>query len=151
MKHTMMCNYCGKILERTIEIKDGENIKHQCPKCGIFIVAETGRKECYKCGTELTEIGKIDDLEKIGTICQNCQERVAKQIKEHSEIVKEGGIYFRCLKCKTNGVIRPHNKLCQEVREKLGAPIPEACGIEIESCYNCEDKPCCKNCEECKE
>ena len=138
MKHKMMCNYCGKILDTEVEIKDGEDFKYQCSKCGIFILGSAGAKECYSCGGEMIELGKISDTETIGIICQECQKRIDKQMEEHKQIVKDGGIYFRCLKCKTRGVIKPNNKICQETRERLEVDISEPCGIEIDSCFNCE-------------
>lgn len=83
---------------------------------------------------------KMHDHEKIPIEqCDDC----TKEITEQGEVVKAGGIYFKCVDCGASGAIRAQNPLCTAVREQLKTPAPAPCGIEFnkETCPACGPKP----------
>lgn len=74
---------------------------------------------------EVKEGEKVPDSEP----CENCK----AEIDEHSKIVSEGGVYFRCAKCKCTGVIKP-NEFTEAIRKHSNIKTPNPCGVEFEKC-----------------
>jgi len=61
--------------------------------------------------------------------CRKCIEH----INEMEQIVKEGGVYFKCKECQQDGVIKK-NKFTNRVREHTGIEAPDPCGVEFNYC-----------------
>lgn len=123
-----------------------------CPRCGgetneIALLGTTNKVyicnlghrsigypkngKCPECNAIVSFEREIEERERIpGGLCDNCQE----QIKE----VKKGGIFFRC-KCGTEGVIKAGHPLAEAVRKQLKVKAPKPCGVELETCPNCEN------------
>ena len=72
------------------------------------------------------------------SLCDKCEE----EVKEHKRIVADGGIYWKCSDCKTEGVIR-YNELAHDVRMQLRVPPPKPCVIEFSKadCPVCGPNP----------
>jgi len=106
-----------------------------CEQCGTKLLSEEmPKEECPTCGSTQYrvdhELGTGETIP--GSLCKTCREKL-----EHEEkLLKEGGIYFRCLTCNQKGIITD-KEVCDKVREKSGiteGPV----GVEFE-----EDCPFC--------
>lgn len=75
---------------------------------------------------------RLDDNEKVPDtgFCESCR----KELEEWAELVKEGGVYFRCGECKANGVIHPHTEVSETIRKHMGIEPPKPCGVEFQRC-----------------
>lgn len=136
-----VCMRCGKDVGLVLL---GKNEKiYRCNKCHIVHIGKPnnsthfkGGYDCVRDGCTGTLIYERDcaDHEKIACeICNDC----AKEQEEHAEVVKNGGIYFKC-KCGATGVIKPSCELASLVREKTGIAAPDPVGIELEQCPGCQ-------------
>jgi len=135
--HMTICSRCGGDGEEILLLGTSDT-KFYCSGCSQNVIAPARTNKCPNCRRydTLDLIGTIDDWEKITTgICSKCE----KELKEHKKVVSEGGIYFRC-KCGAEGVIKPSNKICKDVRDKMNIQAPKPCGVELPSCPACEDK-----------
>jgi hypothetical protein len=61
--------------------------------------------------------------------CDSCKD----ELTEWYEIVKKGGVLFKCAECRAEGVIRPCD-YAKMIRAELGVKAPDPCGVEFESC-----------------
>lgn len=86
--------------------------------------------DTYSCGCTPYQFhrgAKIDDTAVIpGGLCDKCQQENTLQ----ADIVKEGGIYFKCADCNERGAIRK-NEFTEAVRKHAGVYAPDPLGIEF--------------------
>lgn len=129
----------------------GKANKIKC-SCGAVTygrrVGSNGRLEkCSNCDADLRNAEvlefdiKVPNYMTVG-ICDKCK----KMLEEHdSVVVNEGGIYWKCSKCGSSGVIKPSG-MTKMVREKMKLDKPEMigdkkifqkCGIDFEGTENC--------------
>lgn len=112
-----------------------------CPECrGAHIQA--GRPfECKSCGKrpapERWESRRIEEWDHLPIeLCATCKEKrdAARRV------VEEGGIYWKCTDCGSNGAIYKHAPIVAEVRERLNTPTGP-CGLEFTQadCPVCSD------------
>jgi len=64
-------------------------------------------------------------------LCDKCE----NEIDSFTEEVAKGGIYFKCAKCPTTGVLKHDCNLAKGVREQMGIEAPNPVGIEFEHCH----------------
>jgi hypothetical protein len=83
------------------------------------------------------EIGENDRLP-ASEPCDACKAEIA----EHKRLVAEGGVYWRCLKCGSEGVIKD-SEFAQNIRKMSNHPAPEPVGIEFNGPPQCPT--CVKN------
>jgi len=124
------------------------------PECkegaGIAMLGINGyMATCQKCGKVSIGVGKLTST------CLNCK---ARALGNHVELtnknmppiegfcnsckkkiedeVKAGGIYYRCLKCGSQGVVKRDADISIEIRKKVAAPDPV--GVELPDCQYCQ-------------
>ncbi len=70
----------------------------------------------------------------VGTeLCDGCKAELA----EYEEIVRSGGVYWRCKDCGSSGVIKPNSTFCQMVRNQAGIQAPDPIGVEFSKEHDC--------------
>jgi hypothetical protein len=137
-----VCPRCGGEAEELVLA--GNSIKWSCDNCGQMHVAYAGRagKLVCPCGNNrkkgglFTKIGKFDgtvDKAIASQPCKKCEE----ELDYHAEIVRQGGIYWRCSDCESQGVVAPDSELSKAVREQGEKEPPEPCGVEFNKDWGC--------------
>jgi hypothetical protein len=64
------------------------------------------------------------------SVCEKC----TNELSEWADMVKAGGVYFKCQECGANGIVHAGTELAEQVREsqKIAAPAPV--GMEFAAC-----------------
>lgn len=132
------CPYCGK--EAGIALIGRREYKGftKCCDIQVFGLLEEGYTVCPKCGKNAScySVKKIEDHEKLPMICEKCE----KQRYLADDEVKNGGIYFKCVKCGSSGAITREHPIAVEIRKKSNIKAPDPVGVELTECPNCADK-----------
>ena len=134
-----------------------------CPNCGdetsaivighLKVIEHPDGRKAYanrgRVNKLLRELGwdsvscKVHDAEEHeripGDLCEKCK----KNIADMHALVRNGGVYFRCLSCGTEGALKPDVPLAKATREhalKTGVikDSNESIGVEVETCPQCE-------------
>jgi len=126
-----------------------------CTRCGgetqeltIGVVFEAtlhdGRKLYYNRGqqrqalrsakldrSDVASTRHVEENEKLPASqpCKSCMD----ELKEHAEIVKAGGIYWKCGDCGQSGVIKK-TKFADMIRKAHKIEAPKSCGVEFVKC-----------------
>jgi len=125
-----------------------------CPRCGgdfsgitVGVLREAtlsnGQKAYYNSGSKAKmEKGLPAPLKVVSTRhveegervkanepCDKCME----EINHHADIVKNGGVYFKCLECGCDGVIKK-SPFTDRVRAHTGIDVPNPVGVSFENC-----------------
>ena len=120
----------------------------ECSSCGTMSYGST---HCIKCdgqhrprgGGTHGEVSDIAEYEKIYCeVCDECQEEL-QTFRGESE---NGGIYWRCVVCKNEGVIKK-SEYATQVRKAHGPEMLEGppylpCGLEFAGPPDCPAPPC---------
>lgn len=133
--HTATCVRCGKP-SNAIALLGNNNTVYKCRSCGIKSIGNTPPKTCPKCGShgsfyadhELTERESVP----MG-LCTDCEKADA----DVEKAVREGGIYWRCTSCGSNGAFKAGSGIAEEVREARGIKAPNPIGIEFDETHKC--------------
>lgn len=141
------CPRCRNDANELLLLGDRE-YKDICQDCGMvhFGGAAIGRngRRCQKCDSLRLKREEIAEHEKLpaSDICDACKE----EIKTLQGEVAVGGIYWRCVDCRAEGVLKASTDMAKAVREEQGpeyAVKPDeaakACGVEWgkENCPVC--------------
>ena len=109
----------------------------KCLSCNLHHIGgkpETGK--CH-CGADnFEDKGSLPDNAQIP--CDLCDDCMAKE-QACVEEVEKGGVYWRCLDCKSTGAIKAEAATAKEVRKAHGIPSPAPCGVEVTK----DDCPVC--------
>ena len=147
--HMTTCPKCGGDGDELIML-GSENNKYTCPKCDALHYGrpDTNSKfknlrMCQKCEHPFDSQWKkdvIEDWEKLPSHepCKKC----AKGMNLAAEVVKEGGIFWRCKDCHSEGAIHAHAEVAKLVREQSGVKAPDPVGVEFtkdEDCPVCSE------------
>ena len=134
--HLSICYKCGKDNGEIILLGNNDSL-NRCNNCDI---QQIGRGKCTNCeANNWSFIRNIDEEEKLPwNLCKECE----SEKKEHEAIVADGGIYWKCSNCNSNGVIKKTSPICQEVRRQMNIDLPNPCGVEFTSkeCPICSKK-----------
>lgn len=123
----------------------GDAWMYQC-KCGQKVVSHGYPIDpCGKCGlpgkkddryrnnfTRLRPFDGSKDKTMAREPCDSCK----KQIKEHQEEVAKGGVYWKCVSCGSEGVIKA-SPFTAHVREAAGVATPNPVGVEFDQEHGC--------------
>ena len=136
------CRRCGGETNELLLVGRA-NYKEQCPKCQCWhfggLNRRGGKSRCGSCDHEFYGSVKRVELESherlpSPELCDKCKEFLA-QAELHA---KDGAILGKCIKCYSEFVISGGAEIAKKVREQLGVAPPKLCGIELETCVNCE-------------
>lgn len=114
---------------------------YQCNHCDIMNIGGKPKGDrCDSCKNHgFTFVRKLEDWERLPVdICTKCQE--AQEAIDLA--VREGGIYWQCKDCESNGALKASSKLASVVRKKMGIEAPNPVGVEFskeEQCPVCSD------------
>lgn len=131
-----ICVRCGKDTPTLALLGDGDYL-HVCRSCNKTVLGKKGSRKCPACGAHaLSMERRLDEYEKIPMgLCDECE---AKD-KEMHDVVKRGGVYWKCADCGSSGAIRAEAPLAKVVREQSGIKIPNPVGVE----FSKNDCPVC--------
>ena len=98
--------------------------------CEVTFAEITG-PDCQRCGSPTVKLGS--------DLCQECDDEVMM----FTEVVASGGIYWKCLDCPSEGVLKPTAELSIAMRKRTGIAAPDAIGVDFSSanCPVCSPKP----------
>lgn len=144
--HLIVCPRCGGESDKPIRRGKNDTI-YRCFDCNReFIGSPPSKvhhlKKCPVCDTFNNKVIEEHEVrgELLNThICSKCEEEIA-ELAEFSEVVKAGGVYWRCNDCNNYGVILP-NDFAKKVREEHGIFAPNPTGVIFtkENCPVCRD------------
>lgn len=130
-----VCKRCGKDTNEIALL--GKAFEYECGFCHKLAL---GRPQgaCPHCNhSDWIRKGEFDGRNKkvLGGLCSEClalEELTA-------EMVKEGGIYWKCDDCHCEGAIGKEHSLSKMVREYAGIAAPDPCGVEFtkKDCPSC--------------
>lgn len=124
-----VCRACGK--DVGLVLLGAHDYVTTCPSCNKKLI---GGGKCPKC--HVMGVNKVrlpGGLSLPIELCDDCQ----KKHEETVAAVKDGGIFWRCTDCGSEGAIRKNAPLAQEVRTKMGIEPPGLCGIEFNKNERC--------------
>ena len=130
------CPYCKNDMPEVVYVRDNKH-KHKCLHCGysflLSIEKGASRPMCLSVNIEYKGVVGVDDKVPSFSICDNCH-----QIK-FRDLVRSGGIYWKCGDCGGKGAYSPMHPLAAEIREEAGVMPPREVGIDftIENCPLC--------------
>ncbi len=129
------CPRCGREGREILLV--GKAIDYECESCHGHVIG-IRPSSCPHCEKSVGFIshGEFDGLEQrlSGELCESCE----KEVTEFDEILKEGGIFWKCSDCKKEGMLRKC-ELTESVRKEMGIEAPNPCGIE----FSKKDCPAC--------
>lgn len=131
------CPRCGGNGPEIVLLGSRDNVI-TCKNCGTLNFGSSSYEKCGKCETPLYngEVRKIRGSEKVpGGLCDACK----TEIKEWEEIVRAGGVFFRC-DCGAEGVVKSDSEMAKAVREHSKIFAPKPVGLSIAKCPNCSPK-----------
>jgi hypothetical protein len=131
-------SFCPRCREENNEILLFGNKDYvvTCEYCRVENYGGFDKGKCGSCGKNNynAERRKLRDTEKVpGSLCEDCK----KEIENFKQIVKEGGIYW---KCSTGhyGVIKASAPIAKAIREET--PDPVGVHFNKEQCPRCKEK-----------
>lgn len=130
------CPRCHKKTNDIVLVGDGKVFT--CRQCKQMMLAYHRPSECSSCGSKsLVRTPYDEELPVLGSLCDDC----TKEAAEHAEVVRQGGVYWRCVDCGRHGAIKPSD-FAELVREKCKIATPNPCGVEFTKTGN----PSCPVC-----
>ena len=107
---------------------------YECDACGHNHMAYKKPTHCDECGPDAYRPQFIvkqyeEGMPILGGLCPACE----KELEEHAEVVKQGGVYWKCVDCPAEGVIRGTSDFAKAVRATHGIAAPEPCGVRFEA------------------
>lgn len=132
-----LCRQCGGDTPELALLGTADHL-HKCTSCGASVLGTVRQKKCSRCGASaLVYVRRLGEMEKvpIGGLCDECK----KKHEAADTMVKEGGIYWKCDICHSEGAIPKDHPMAVHVREKLNIQPPKPCGVSLVP----EDCPVC--------
>jgi hypothetical protein len=128
----IICAQCGK--ETGALVLPGQVNRYSCADCGeknIFLHrAGDGCPNCKNKHDRLTRTATDVEMPRHirnGDLCDAC----AKKQEEMRAVVRDGGVYWKCKDCGSNGAIKADAKLAVHVRAEMKIQAPAPCGVEF--------------------
>jgi len=139
----MSCPRCGRPTNEIALL--GKAYDYKC-SCGVHIY-ERKVGNCPSCNASNNQWKRMSHKEvEVGRkkimathLCDDCK----KEITTFKKTVSEGGVYWKCEDCPSNGVIKK-NEFTEMVREKMGLNVPGPKGYPpIGVAFTKKDCPSC--------
>lgn len=121
-----VCECCGKDI--SVIMMGAHDKMYECRNCGTKLV---GRRDCPKCKTHIDPkpLGIFPERGKIPNgLCEQCEADVVMQ----NEVVKAGGIYWKCENCGRHGAIRAGHPLSKQIRNQMKIKAPNPVGVKFD-------------------
>ena len=131
------CSRCGAETGNILLLGDA-NYRSRCDACDVAVIDRHERGTCPNCKRRCRALGELGDSERVVSgVCDACAERQ----RACDEVVRAGGVYWRCSACGSAGAIRDSD-LARAVRADADAAPPKPCGIEFDAatCPACTTK-----------
>lgn len=128
------CVRCGGETNE-LALLGNKNWIYKCGDCGAKFVGGAPVR-CPKCGGRSFDRDReLSDGERIpsGDLCDKCK----AQLEELKQVVEEGGVFWRCSDCGSEGAIRKSD-FADEVR-KAANILTGQCGVQ----FSKKDCPVC--------
>jgi len=119
--HLTVCPRCGEDGEGLI--LTGNAHKYVC-SCGKIYIGKdaipwdserTNTVKRCSCGsTDFEDKGEPDTYERLPMLCKKCRE----ELEMFNEEIKKGGIPFRCMDCKAEGVFKADSEFAKDWNKK---------------------------------
>lgn len=125
--HLAKCVACGSDTNEILLLGTSDRM-YKCGNCDGNIIGGRNKSKCPLCNhTGLKFVRRVDEMERIATgFCDACK----KKKDDAKQMVLEGGVFWRCLKCGSEGALGPNHPLSRKIRQDVPAPKP--IGVEIE-------------------
>lgn len=106
-----------------------------CKACEIMSLGhEKGNSKCPACGKENeVELLEIPEEMAIPFICDLCR----TDIQTCAKIVKEGGAFWKCEDCGSDGAFTAIHPMTKRARKELGIPTTQPCNIALDKSSGC--------------
>jgi hypothetical protein len=127
------CPRCGGESNELLLL--GAHDKKFTCSCGEVYIGYPRGGKCVKgCGGHVAFDKEIDEYERLPAtdVCDECKKEIAK----HKKIVTEGGVYWKCSVCSSEGVIKK-SKFADAVRRAHKIDPPGECGVDFGGSQNC--------------
>ena len=125
--HICICVNCGN---DTGELSIGVLYKADYKNKVVYADRNSRGRTNKQVGYNL-EWSHVKEGEKVTTgFCDDCK----TNLKEMADMVRAGGVFFKCEECQQEGAIQARHPLSAEVRKQLGIAAPDPCGIKFVSC-----------------
>lgn len=137
------CRNCGK--DVGVALLGASESVFKCSRCDMKSIGgrprknrpgHLGERQCPGCGAHDSYVrdGVVGEYDKIPDgLCTECEETEAAC----AEVVREGGIFWKCSKCGSAGAIRASAPLAAMVREQMDIAAPDPVGVDFEGDSNC--------------
>ena len=125
--HICICVNCGN---DTGELSIGVLYKADYKNKVVYADRNSRGRTNKQVGYNLEWI-HVKENEKVATgFCEECQDNLDAM----ADMVRAGGVFFKCEECQQEGAIQARHPLSAEVRKQLGIAAPDPCGIKYVSC-----------------
>lgn len=129
------CRNCGK--DVGVVLLGAHDGIYKCSDCGqMFIGPPDRRHPCKINHHSIQRTGKVEEHEKLPIeVCEECMQKE----KECDQVVKEGGVYWKCEDCGSGGAIKASAPLAQAVRKQMNIDPPNPVGVTFtkDDCPSC--------------
>ncbi|MBE9572120.1 MAG: hypothetical protein IMF11_15945 [Proteobacteria bacterium] len=121
------CTRCGSPTGELLLL--GKTNEYKCLACGSVIFGNSPRNcpDCNSPNVALIERDAKAPKFLSHGLCDTCKE----EMENFRAAVRQGGIFWRCKDCGSEGVIKPGRFLALMARCKMGIVAPKPCGIEF--------------------
>lgn len=130
------CAQCGADTN-DIALLGNNDHELKCGYCQAKVLGTAKQRKCPRCKQQaLQHVRRLDDFEKIPLgLCPACTEKR----KKTEEVVRQGGVFWRCAVCGSEGAIRAGHPLAEAVRKQLNIAPPHSAGVTFhkDSCPVC--------------
>lgn len=139
-----LCQRCGKENGEIVLVGNGKI--YRCRGCQAANLAYRRPDKCGSCGESEERYGEGFTVEPVpdgrhlpGSTCDAC----VKELEEHRAVVAAGGVYFKCVDCGTQGVVKAEAPFAGMVRKHAGIQPPDPVGAEFSKadCPKCGPNP----------
>lgn len=129
----VVCERCKKPTGEILLLGPADHFV--CNDCGTHGLGK-GRSVCSRCGStslSIVERNVVPPKYIANGFCKECKAELA----HHDALVRQGGVYWKCQKCGSTGVVQPGTLPALTTRHRLGIVAPKPCGMVISCCPVC--------------
>jgi len=124
-----VCRNCGK--DVGVALLGAIESIYECSHCRAHCIGGRPAYDvCTACGFHggFTFVRKVEEQEKLPVeLCDDCK----KNEEACAAAVAEGGVYWKCSSCGSQGAIKSTAPLAQAVRKQAGIETPKPVGVEF--------------------